>query len=131
MLWTDELIKIAAEAEGDMGILCALIALRHTENGGPGREYGVLSEPAPTYEDQLRIASHSLRNHIQRVMGRVPIRDTRGFLTPEFLQSFSQHWAPIGAGNDLNNLNKNHATNLVRSNENVSNELWDTIIDIR
>src|SRR5437867_10199538 len=41
-------------------------SLRRAENGGPGREFGVLSVPAPTYEDQVRLAAASIRRNVER-----------------------------------------------------------------
>jgi hypothetical protein len=45
-------------------------ALRRAENGGPGREFGVLSVPAPTYEDQVRLAAASIRRNVERFVKR-------------------------------------------------------------
>jgi hypothetical protein len=41
-------------------------ALRRAENGGPGREFGVLSVSAPTYENQVRLAAASIRRNVER-----------------------------------------------------------------
>lgn len=52
--WEQEaIIRIARQAGVDPRLLAAV---RLTENGGPGREFGVLSVPAPTYDDQERVA---------------------------------------------------------------------------
>ena len=117
--WGQELDLIGAEAGGDMGFLCALVALRRTENGEigdethPSKAFGVLSVPAPTYQDQLRVAASSIRHHIARCHGMV-VKDPLGFFTVEFLTSFSHHWAPVGADNDPSGTNANHAANLIR-----------------
>jgi hypothetical protein len=95
-----------------MGVpAAALVALRVVENGRPGREFGVLSVPAPTYEDQVLVAARSFRNAEQR-FGEAA-RDVHGHYTEDFLRHFSARWAPIGAENDPDNLNSNHANNLV------------------
>lgn len=117
MTWPDEVAAIAAEAAGDMGLLAALVALRHVENGGPGREFGVLSVPAPTYAEQLHVAATSLRNQerrLPRVDPTITPRSPDGFFTPEFLRAFSARWCPVNAENDPTGLNANHADNLVR-----------------
>jgi len=91
-----------------------LAALRKTENGGPGRELGVLSVSAPTLADQYDVAARSLANNEKRytdVTGQSPVGGD-GRLTPDFLRFFSARWAPVGASNDPTNLNSNHARNL-------------------
>jgi len=95
--------------------VAALIALRATENGGPGREFGVLSVPAPTYGDQLLVAARSFRHSEDRYEQQTGkgARDETGHYTEAFLRFFSARWAPIGAENDPDNLNSHHANNLV------------------
>jgi len=114
VIWGDEIDRIVDEADGDLGILVGLVALRKTENGGPGREYGVLSLPAPTYEKQLEIAGNSLRNSEMRARkAGLRTRDALGFYTEDFLLFFSARWAPVnGATNDPHGLNRHHAANL-------------------
>lgn len=93
----------------------ALAALRLAENGGPGREFGVLSEPAPTFQDQATIAARSLHNsegRYREATGLEP-RDDAGRYTDAFLRFFSQRWAPVGADNDPRGLNAYHVGNLV------------------
>jgi hypothetical protein len=72
-------------------------ALRRAENGGPGREFGVLSVSAPTYEDQVRLAAASIRRNVER------------FEAEEFIRFFSNRYAPVGTANDPNGLNQHHA----------------------
>jgi len=93
-----------------------LHALRRAENGGPGREFGVLSVPAPTYQDQARVAAESIRRNVERfdAQGRSAIDPATGRYTEEFIRFFSSRYAPIGAGNDPAGLNRSHARNLIR-----------------
>jgi hypothetical protein len=92
-----------------------LRALRRAENGGPGREFGVLSVPAPTYEDQARVAAESIRRNIERFeQSGGTATDSSGRYTKEFIEFFSSRYAPVGAANDLTRLNRHHAGNLVR-----------------
>lgn len=90
-------------------------AIRLQENGAEGREYGVLSESAPTYDDQLRTTCVTVRNRILEYNkdnddlfvlgdgGKVGRVEYSLF----FIQQFGAKWAPLGARNDPNNLNKN------------------------
>ena len=92
-----------------------LAALRQTERGGPGREFGVLSVPAPTYEAQATIAAQTIRANQRRfeAQGGVAV-SPEGRYTPEFIQFFSARYAPIGAANDPTGLNRAHARNLAQ-----------------
>jgi hypothetical protein len=91
-------------------------ALRRAENGGPGREFGVLSVSAPTYEDQVRLAAASIRRNVERfeATGRAAIDPATGRYSEEFIRFFSNRYAPVGAANDPNGLNQHHARNLLR-----------------
>lgn len=93
-----------------------LVALRKIENGGPGREFGVLSVPAPTFTDQARVAAQSVRRSVERyeATGRSAVDPATGRYTENFIRFFSARYAPVGAGNDPANLNAHHARNLVR-----------------
>lgn len=90
-----------------------LTALRRTENGRAGREFGVLSVPAPTYDDQARIAAQTIAANLKRfqAQGQNPM-GAGGQYAPEFIKFFSARYAPLGAGNDPNNMNAAHAGNL-------------------
>jgi hypothetical protein len=93
-----------------------LRALRRVENGGPGREFGVLSVPAPTYHDQARVAAESIRKSLERFRGQggQPIDPLTGRYSEEFIRFFSSRYAPVGATNDPRGLNRFHAGNLIR-----------------
>ena len=113
MTWPDEVTAIRIESRGDLALFAALLALRKTENGGPGKEFGVLTERAPAYVQQLHVAAVSLRNTVARVMNLgLTVRTPDGFFTDAFLETFSSRWAPLGAANDPENLNANHLPNL-------------------
>jgi hypothetical protein len=91
-------------------------SLRRAENGGPGREFGVLSVPAPTYEDQVRLAAASIRRNVERfeATGRVAVDPATGRYSEEFIRFFSNRYAPVGVANDPTGLNQHHARNLIR-----------------
>lgn len=106
------------EARGDVGVYVALAALRKTEWGREGREFGVLGLPSvDTYEEQCHVAANTIRNHFERYKKArpgFPVRDSFGFLTADFLRHLSARYAPLGAENDPKGLNANHAGNLVQ-----------------
>jgi hypothetical protein len=108
--------RFLAAAQGDLAVAVALAALRKVESGGPGREMGVLSVPAETYDEQVRIAARSFVRAIDRYESAPPRARARhaatGCFTDEFLLAFSARWAPLKAENDPEHLNMNHAKNL-------------------
>lgn len=113
--WENETIEQIAEQEGiDARFLAAV---RVAENGGPGREFGVLSVPAPTYEDQARVAAVSIRNNITRYENATGFGAAAddGRLTREFIDFMAARWAPTGAENDPNGLNANWPGNVARA----------------
>ena len=101
----DTIMRIADEIGVDPRYLAAI---RIAENGGPGREFGVLSVSAPTYEEQARVAAISIRNNIGRyesATGSSAIDDL-GRLTQAFTEFMANRWAPVGAENDPTSLNR-------------------------
>ena len=93
-----------------------LAAIRIAENGRAGREFGVLSEAADTYEAQCRIAALSIRNNQYRYVERFqrwPV-DAKGGLSEEFTKFMASRYAPIGTANDPTNLNQHWAKNVWR-----------------
>ncbi len=89
-----------------------IAAIRVAENGGPGREFGVLSESAPTYEDQCRGACASVRGHLffpktnPFVLAEGPAAK-RLVYSPAWIEAFSRSWAPPDVPNDPTDLNQN------------------------
>jgi hypothetical protein len=92
-----------------------LVALRAAENGAPGREFGVLSVPAPGLEAQARVAANTVRNTLARfaAQGGTAVDPATGRYTPAFLRFLSARYAPLGADNDPHGLNRSHAANLI------------------
>jgi hypothetical protein len=110
-------VEIIAREASRAGVDPALLAaLRRAENGGPGREFGVLSVPAPSLDDQARVAANSIRNAAARFerQGGLAVDPATGRYTDEFLRFFSARYAPVGADNDPGGLNRHHARNLQR-----------------
>src|SRR5262252_4021435 len=97
-----------------------LDAIRAVEQGGPGREMGVLSVPAPDFLTQVQQSAQTVKNVEQRfanATGKSPTDDS-GRYSPDFLRYFSQGgpgypgYAAIGAPNDPRGLNAAHLKNL-------------------
>jgi hypothetical protein len=102
----------------------ALAAVRLAEQGRPGREFGVLSQPTggdptkpatdphSTFWAQGVIAAQSLKAELerQRAAGGDPL-EADGRLSYDFWQRWAQRWAPVGAGNDPTGLNRNWLAN--------------------
>ena len=96
-------------AAAEVGVPAAMLAaIRLAENGRAGREFGVLSEHADTYEQQARICALSIRNNTYRYVQKTeqwPIDSATGQLSRGFVEFMALRWAPIGVGNDPDNLN--------------------------
>lgn len=108
---TRTILLIANEIGIDARLLAAI---RQAEMGGPGKEFGVTSINAPTYEDQARAAAITIRNNQQRYEEQYNISATGsdGRFTPRFLGYLASKYAPINAANDPLGLNANWLTNV-------------------
>ena len=91
------------------------MALRRVENGGPGREFGILSVAAEGLDAQARMAANTVKNTIARFeqSGGVVADPASRHYTEEFLTFLSARYAPVNAANDPAGLNRHHAANLV------------------
>ena len=92
-----------------------LAAIRLAENGRAGREFGVLSESANTYEQQARICALSIRNNTYRYVQKTaqwPIDSATGQLSYGFVTFMAARWAPLGVQNDPDNLNAHWPKNV-------------------
>ena len=97
-------------------------AIRLVENGGPGREMGVLAVDAATFERQAEVAAKTVRNRLvefpgnplemRTVLGQSPYR--RLVYSEPWIIWFGRRWAPPGATNDPTNLNAHWAPNMLR-----------------
>lgn len=107
----DQLIFTVAESRGVDARLLA--AIRKAENGGPGREFGVLSVPAKDYYAQASIAANSIANNVERYeSGTGQSARSDGRLTRDFIAFMGARWAPVGAQNDPTGLNQNWVDNV-------------------
>jgi len=96
--------------------LAFLAAIRIAENGGPGKELGVLDPSADTYEAQAAWCARSVRNNLFRFVtahnGAWPMAGDR--YSPAFIDAMAARWAPRGAANDPTDLNAHWADNVRR-----------------
>ena len=83
-----------------------LAAIRRAENGGPGKEFGIMDSRADTLDGQAGWCAATVRNTYARWLATdqsVP-----------FLVYRRDRYAPLGADNDPTNLNENWLRNVVR-----------------
>ena len=114
-----DIVRIAQQQGIDWRLLRAL---RRTENGGEGRQFGVLAVPAPTWTEQATVAARTIRHTLGRYwefVKRDPWDEALAGYSHDFLRYFSTGgpgwpgYAPLGAENDPRDLNANHLTNLL------------------
>lgn len=117
--WSEEtaVIKMVASEHGVDPLFVA--AVRKAENGGPGREFGVVSRSAPSYEEQCATTAKTIRNQLV-LFNRNPLvkQNSRGGVgrlcySMNFIAAFQKVWAPVGVDNDPHNLNSNWYTNVL------------------
>ena len=93
-------------------------AIRQAENGGEGKQFGVLDGHALSYEQQLAetcaSVAHRLETYPANPLQRCYRYDGKSRLrySPSFISYFASIWAPKGAGNDPTNLNLNWFKNV-------------------
>lgn len=109
---TEVILREAQRAGVDPSLL---VALRRVENGGPGREFGVLSVSAPGLEAQTRVAANTIQRSMARFerQGGEAVDQGTGRYTEGFVRFLSARYAPSGASNDPMGLNRFHAENLL------------------
>src|SRR5260370_29429640 len=118
-VWQDEqaLIKIAAARYGVDWHFVA--AIRKAEEGGPGREFGVLSVKAPSYAAQLEVCCQTVRHRLVEYDGdnpalelhQVPDGKQAVAYPRDFIAWFRAIWAPHGVANHPTRLNPNSSSN--------------------
>jgi hypothetical protein len=82
-----------------------LTAIRQSENGRSGREFGIMDKRADTLDRQAGWAAATVRNSYYRWL--------KTDQSVPFLVHLRDHYAPIGADNDPTGLNKNWLRNVV------------------
>jgi len=103
----DEIIsRVAKEYKLDEVETKLLFAIRDVEAGRQGREFGVLKPEAMRFENDPD-PMKSLEIQAKWAAGTIEKRFTGD------LKAFADRWAPIGAKNDPDNLNKNWLPNIL------------------
>jgi hypothetical protein len=117
-MWADEwlMIRACALAHGVDPYLIG--AIRKAENGAPGREFGVLTQNAPTYAKQLESCCATVRNRMLEKPPRFRPRTLKNgigrlCLNEDWIAWFATRWAPLDAANDPNGLNRNWTINVL------------------
>lgn len=81
-----------------------LMAIRKAENGGKGREWGIMNPKANTEELQAAwCAATIMKNHK---------RYGNGAVTEDYISFLGSRYCPVGADNDPKGLNKNWIKNV-------------------
>lgn len=97
-----------------------IAAIRHAEAGAPGREFGVLTVPTPTYTDQLRVCTRTIVGYLldfSNTLGSpFVLDDVNGLKRLSYGRAFISYtqrkWAPPNVANDPTNLNANWEANV-------------------
>src|SRR5512139_1473559 len=123
MTWAEEMDEITAAAT-DRGVDALFIAaIRRAENGSPGGvfgEFGVPTKTAPTYRRQAEVCASTVRGLLIRFDGNpfdpVPVSTEggarRAVYRQEFIAAVARQYAPIGADNDPEGLNRHWESNV-------------------
>jgi len=84
-------------------------AIRYSENGKPGREFGILHSRCPdTFRGQAGWCAATVQKNYDRWLRTKPKECT----TQEFIVFLGARYCPVGADNDPANLNKNWIRNV-------------------
>lgn len=116
------IVQMASQANLDP---CFVGAIRWAENGGPGKEFGILAVPAPTFVDQCRACCNTLARYLTeyshnplmyvvapRIEQTPNYVSRRVLYSTAFIEYVASRYAPVGASNDPHNLNNNWITNV-------------------
>lgn len=112
----EEQLVIVATADGWHVPPTLLAAIRLAENGGPGREFGILDRGTHTYGEQCRLCAETIANNLTRYTNATKLSPwgPDGTLTEGFLAFLQVRYAPLAAPNDPENLNSNWYRNVSR-----------------
>ena len=103
--------KVNIDKENREYLSVIVAAIRYAENGGQGKEYGILHPRANTYRKQAGWCAKTVSNKYKAWKELV----RKGKLddgNKSFLIYLGSKYAPIGADNDPHGLNKNWVPNV-------------------
>jgi len=96
-------VNIRADLRSELAPIVA--AIRYAENGGKGREYGILHKRVgPTYRSQAGWCAATVQKNYDRWV--------KAGRKGEYLAFLAKRYCPIGADNDPNGLNHNWLRNV-------------------
>ncbi len=81
-----------------------LLAIGRAENGGPGKEFGILNDKANTYRKQAGWCAATIRKNFERW--------EKSDSEDPFIEYLGKIYCPVGAENDPTGLNKHWITNV-------------------
>jgi len=85
-------------------------AIRYAENGGPGREYGILHPKCPkSYRGQAGWCAATVSKNFKRYLDSNP---PLPISIKDYIKFLGSRYAPVGADNDPSNLNQNWVRNV-------------------
>lgn len=98
-------VKVNIRPELQSLLIPVVAAIRHAENGGKGREYGILHPRVkPTYRSQAGWCAATVQKNYDRWIAS----DSK----LEFITFLGHRYCPVGADNDPDGLNKHWITNV-------------------
>ena len=101
----EDAIKVNIRPELRTKLAPYVAAIRYAENGGKGREYGILHKRVkPTYRSQAGWCAATVQKNFDRWVKA----GKRG----EFVVFLGKRYCPVGADNDPNGLNKHWIRNV-------------------
>lgn len=85
-------------------------AIRYAENGGPGKEYGILHPKCPkSYRAQAGWCAATVFKNFKRYLDSEPMHP---LWIEDYIKFLGSRYAPVGADNDPDNLNSNWVRNV-------------------
>lgn len=131
MTWEEEIQAILPVAHRYGVDPQFVAAIRKAENGSPGREFGILSIPAPTYSDQLLACVKTVRGRLKDYPQNpfLYTKNTEGefrlIYSTQFITYLGSKYAPTkNASNDPKGLNTNWVKNVSKFYSIFSKEIW-------
>ena len=101
----DDAINVNIRPELRTKLAPIVAAIRYAENGGKGREYGILHKRVkPTYRSQAGWCAATVQKHYDRWV--------KAGRKGEFVVSLGARYCPVGAENDPDNLNRHWVGNV-------------------
>jgi hypothetical protein len=101
----DDAVKVNIRPELRKKLAPYVAAIRYAENGGKGKEYGILHPRVkPTYRSQAGWCAATVQKNWDRWV--------RGGRKGEFVAFLGKRYCPVGADNDPEGLNKHWIKNV-------------------